>query len=39
VFAISLKIGAENVSGAWWVDKHREYIGRITIPIEGLTTF
>ena len=24
---------------AWWVDKHREYVGRISIPIERPTTF
>ena len=23
---------------AWWVDKHREYVGRVSIPIERLTT-
>jgi hypothetical protein len=23
---------------AWWIDKHREYVGRISIPIERLTT-
>ncbi|HXI98023.1 MAG TPA: hypothetical protein VNG73_03710, partial [Gemmatimonadaceae bacterium] len=23
---------------AWWVDQHREYVGRISIPIEPLTT-
>jgi hypothetical protein len=27
------------VPWAWWVDKHREYVGRITIPIERPTTF
>jgi hypothetical protein len=26
------------VPWAWWVDKHREYVGRITIPIERPTT-
>jgi hypothetical protein len=23
---------------AWWVDKHREYVGRVSVPIEKLTT-
>ncbi len=27
------------VPWAWWVDKHREYVGRISIPIERPTTF
>jgi hypothetical protein len=27
------------VPWTWWVDKHREYVGRITIPIEHPTTF
>jgi membrane-bound metal-dependent hydrolase YbcI (DUF457 family) len=27
------------VPWAWWVDKHREYVGRIPIPIEHPTTF
>jgi hypothetical protein len=27
------------VPWAWWVDKHREYVGRIPIPIEPPTTF
>jgi LexA-binding, inner membrane-associated putative hydrolase len=27
------------VPWAWWVDKHREYLGRISIPIERPTTF
>jgi hypothetical protein len=26
------------VPWAWWVDKHREYVGRISIPIERPTT-
>lgn len=24
---------------AWWVDKHRDYIGRLQIPVERPTTF
>ena len=27
------------VPWAWWIDKHREYVGRIKIPIERPTTF
>ena len=27
------------VPWAWWVDKHREYVGRSTIPIKRPTTF
>jgi membrane-bound metal-dependent hydrolase YbcI (DUF457 family) len=27
------------VPWAWWVDKHREYVGRIPIPVERPTTF
>ncbi len=27
------------VPWAWWVDKHREYVGGISIPIERPTTF
>jgi membrane-bound metal-dependent hydrolase YbcI (DUF457 family) len=27
------------VPWAWWVDKHREYVGHISIPIERPTTF
>jgi membrane-bound metal-dependent hydrolase YbcI (DUF457 family) len=27
------------VPWAWWVDKHREYLGRIAIPVERPTTF
>ena len=27
------------VPWAWWVDKHREYVGRISIPIDRPTTF
>jgi hypothetical protein len=27
------------VPWAWWVDKHREYVGRIPVPVERPTTF
>jgi hypothetical protein len=27
------------VPWAWWVDKHREYVGRIAIPVDRPTTF
>ena len=27
------------VPWAWWVDKHREYVGRIPIPVQHPTTF
>ncbi len=27
------------VPWAWWIDKHRDYIGRLRIPIERPTTF
>lgn len=27
------------VPWAWWVDRHREYVGRVATPIERPTTF